>query len=51
MADSDLACGGMSYGKRIPKLAKLSPDGWFQVCDYICTVVCTHMLSHLYTYV
>ncbi|XP_065912529.1 carnitine O-palmitoyltransferase 1, liver isoform-like [Dysidea avara] len=29
--NSDLACGAMDYGKRIPKLAKLSPDGWFQM--------------------
>jgi len=34
VADSDLACGAMDYGKRIPKLAKLSPDGWFQVCTF-----------------
>ncbi|XP_065910251.1 carnitine O-palmitoyltransferase 1, liver isoform-like [Dysidea avara] len=31
VAGSDLACDAMDYGKRIPKLAKLSPDGWFQM--------------------
>ncbi|XP_065912520.1 carnitine O-palmitoyltransferase 1, muscle isoform-like [Dysidea avara] len=31
VTDSDLACSVMDYGKQIPKLAKLSPDGWFQM--------------------
>lgn len=30
--DSDLRVISPSYGKAIPKKAKLSPDGWFQVC-------------------
>ena len=31
IADSDLLMITPSYGKRIPKKCRLSPDGWFQV--------------------
>ncbi len=31
IADSDLLSVTTSYGKRIPKKCRLSPDGWFQV--------------------
>ncbi len=31
IADSDLLSVKPSYGKRIPKKCRLSPDGWFQV--------------------
>ena len=50
MADSDLACGGMNYGKRIPKLAKLSPDGWFQVCICVHGIMDCVLLFNLITH-
>ena len=43
--DSDLVVVTPSYGKRVPKKCKLSPDGWFQVrecgvCVCVCVCVC-----------